>query len=163
ANKIAFQVKDVLFFRVLVLDRCTLKPPDRPMPMHIDLMDAGNKTVRSLDLTTSDGGILAGEIAIDDKFQPGAYTLQARPIDPARDGIQAASYRLEVVRELPLQNLIRLNKDQYAPGDKVIGEVFAPAAPAKQGKIDGQPVQIHSEPRFGGPVPPPSVPNGGGP
>src|SRR5262249_38231099 len=84
-------------------------------------------------------------------------------IDPARDRVQPASYRLEVVRELPLQNLVRLNKDQYAPGDKVIGEVFAPAAPAKQGKIDGQPVQIHSEPRFAAPAPPPSVPNGGGP
>jgi hypothetical protein len=127
ANKIAYQVKDVLFFRVLVLERFSLLPPTQPIPMHVELLDPQGQIVRSLLKSTGAGGILADELNIDENFSDGNYTLNVRPADPAKTSVQLASRHLEVVRELRLPDF-QFDKDRYLPGDQLSG-VYRGAQP----------------------------------
>ena len=65
-NKAAYQIRDVLFFRVLVLERYALQPPTQPILMQVELLDPKGQTVRSLETPTGDGGTLARAFAIDE-------------------------------------------------------------------------------------------------
>ena len=151
-NKIAYQVKDVLFFRVLVLDRYSLRPPSESIPMRVELLNVKGESLRSIDMSTGagGGGILASEFAIDEKFQPGQYTLNVQPIDAAKTDVQPATQRLEFVRELPGQDLVRFDKDSYLPGDKVSGTIRVQQSLANRATIDGQQVPLTSERQYGG-------------
>ncbi len=157
-NKNIYQVKDVLFFRVLVLDRHTLQPPAQPLRMHVDLVH-DKKVVRSLEQDTGAGGILAAEFAVEEKFIEGEYTLNVR----SHAAVQSASARLEIVRALPG---IRLDPNSYAAGGTLTGELALPggtgAPMPKQisGTINGMPVPVTLQPQpsaqaFGGPINPP--------
>ncbi len=164
-NKNIYQVKDVLFFRVLVLDRHTLQPPAQPIPMHVELVH-DKKIVRTFDQPTGAGGVLAAEFAIEEKFAEGEYTLLVRCADAAK-AVQSASARLEIVRDLPG---IRLDPDNFYAGGMVTGELVmrggaAPMPKQVTGSINGMPVPVtlqpqplaSSMPAFGG------VGGGGGP
>ncbi|HZZ78939.1 MAG TPA: zf-HC2 domain-containing protein, partial [Gemmataceae bacterium] len=162
-NKNIYQTKDVLFFRVLVLDRHTLQPPTQPIEMHVELRH-NQKTIRSLEQATGPGGIIASEFAIEEKFAEGEYTLLARAADPKTVDVRTVSVPVEVVRDLPG---IRLDPNRYVAGSTVTGDLVlrgAARAQAKQvlGKVNGKPVPITLEPQaavqtfgrgFGGSLP----------
>ena len=58
-NKIAYQLKDVLFFRAVVLDRYALQPPSDAIALRIELRHTQTKKlVQAFDLATGDGGIV---------------------------------------------------------------------------------------------------------
>jgi hypothetical protein len=158
-NKIAYQIKDVLFFRVLVLDRYSLKPPSRPVPLRVELLKPDGKRARAVDMPTGDGGVLACEFAIDEKFIDGNYTLNVRPLDPAETGVQAASQRLEVVRELRLPDF-QFDKDRYLAGDQLSGIYRGGQPLPNQAMIGKQPVPLTIEPLVAAPSP---IPPSGGP
>jgi hypothetical protein len=146
-NKNIYQIKDVLFFRVLVLDRHTLQPPARPIPMRVELVH-DKKVVRALDQKTGDGGVLAAEFAIEEKFAEGEYALLVRCAD-VQTAVQSASARLEVVRDLPG---IRLDPDSFFAGGRVTGELVlragaAPMPTQVTGTINGQPVPVTLQPQ----------------
>ena len=147
-NKNIYQVKDVLFFRILVLDRHTLQPPAQPIRMHVELVH--DKTVvRSFDQDIGAGGTLAAEIAVEDKFAEGAYTLNVRSVDPAQAAVQSASARIDIVRTLPG---IRVDPNSYFAGGKVTGELVlrggaAPMPTQIDGTINGMPVLVTLQPQ----------------
>ncbi|MSQ94338.1 MAG: hypothetical protein EXR98_07255 [Gemmataceae bacterium] len=152
-NKIAYQYRDVLFFRVLVLDRYTLLSPSEPIAMRVELLDPAGKAVRSLTLPTGDGGILAREFAIDEKFQTGTYTLSACPVDPTRTDVQPVSQRLEVVRELILPELV-FDQERYRAGEQLSGIYRGPMPLPEKAMIGNHSVPITKAPAFdafGGP------------
>jgi hypothetical protein len=153
-NKSAYQFKDVLFFRVLVLDRYSLQPPTQPIGLRVELVDPKSRAVRSLDMLTGDGGVLAREFAVDDKFLEGIYRLNVRPLDPAKTPLQPASQRLEIVRELRVP-AIQFDRDDYLPGDKVTGVVRgAPLSNIATLNDVKVPVTVQPQPAtaFGAPV-----------
>lgn len=152
-NKIGYQLKDVLFFRVLVLNRYTLQPPAQPLALRVELARDG-QVVRSLTRSTADGGIIAGEFAIDEKFAEGMYTLIARPANPATGNLQTAMQRLEIARE-PRPPDIQFDRDDYLPGQIVRGGIMlGPNAKAERVLIDGVPVPVTVQPQaLAAPVP----------
>jgi Putative zinc-finger len=159
-NKSIYQVKDVLFCRVLVLDRHTLQPPTQPIHMHVELIH-GKTVVRSIDQDTAAGGILAAEFAVDEKFAEGEYTLSAR----SADAVQSASARIEIVRALPG---IRLDPSTYSAGGTVTGDLVLRGGPAPMpaqvaGTINGMPVPVTLQPQPRVPIhSAPSMPAPGG-
>jgi hypothetical protein len=147
-NKNIYQVKDVLFFRVLVLDRHTLQPPVKAIPMHVELVH-NSKVIRALDQPTGDGGVLAAEFAIEEKFAEGEYTLLVRSAE-AQTAVQSASARLEIVRDLPG---IRLDANNFVAGGRVTGELVvrggaAPMPSQVNGTINGKPVPVTLQPQL---------------
>lgn len=154
-NKLLYQSRDVLFFRVLVLDRCTLQPPSQPIPMRVALVH-DKKPVRTLEQKTGVGGILAAEFAVEEAYPEGSYTLEVSPIDPSKTTVQSASAPLEFVRDLPG---IRLDQDRYLPGAIVTGNLTLRGDQMMPdrivGKLDGQAIPITLQPQtalpgFGG-------------
>lgn len=179
-NKNIYQVKDVLFFRILVLDRNTLQPPHEPIMMHVELAmlspraaggkgpgmrgdDAQKTVVRSLEQATGPGGILAAEFAVEEKFTEGTYAISVRRADAGSAQVQPALARVEVVRALPG---IRLDPNPYFAGGMVTGELVLGGKPAQlpaqlPGAINGLPVPVTVQPQMqpsvqairGGPAP----------
>jgi hypothetical protein len=165
-SKIAYQLRDVLFFRVLVLERFTLQPPAHGVPMHVELIGPQGLAVRWLDLPTGAGGVLAGEFLIDDKFAEGTYTLKVRPADP-NQAVQSAALRVEIARELRVPD-IQFDRDDYLPGETVRG-FFQGGAKPEAATIAGKPVPFTVRPQAMAapmPIPLPGAPlpgGGGGP
>jgi hypothetical protein len=165
-SKIAYQLRDVLFFRVLVLERFSLQPPARGVPMHVELVNPQGQAVRWLDLPTGPGGVLAGEFLVDDKFAEGTYTLKVRPAD-LNQAVQSAALRVEIARELRVPD-IQFDRDDYLPGETVRG-FFQGGAKPEAATIAGQPVPFTVRPQAMAapmPIPLPSAPlpgGGGGP
>ena len=159
-NKAIFAKKDKLFCRVLVLDRYTLQPPAKPIVLQVELAHNG-KAVRSFDLPTGAGGIVAAEFPIDEKFQEGAYVLNVRPVGPAAASVQSASVSLEVVRDLTPD--IQFNASRYSPGDLLAGTLRSKAALPKdaKAKIDGQSVRVNITPQAAATPGPGAAPGGG--
>jgi hypothetical protein len=88
-NKIVYQIKETVYFRVLLLDRFLLTPPGQPMLLRVELRNPANDIVKETLMWTGDGGILAGELPIEDQFLAGSYVLRVAPIEPAQ-GVHAA-------------------------------------------------------------------------
>jgi hypothetical protein len=161
-NKIAYPLKDVLFFRVVVLDRFSLTPPSESIALRVDLLDPRGTAVRSLDMQTGAGGVAANEFAIDEKFTAGAYTLSVRAADAKHAQILPTSQRLDVVRELIIPDLV-LDKDYYRPGDEISG-VYRGMQPLPERVMIGpMSVPLTREPAFGGFGGGGGIPGGGGP
>lgn len=157
-SKLLYPSKDVLFFRVLVLDRVTLQPPGKAIALHVTLMH-DNKVIRSLQRNTGPGGILAAEFAVEESFPEGSYALEVHPVDAAQANVQTATARVEIVRDLPG---IRLDEQRYARGQSVTGELMLPGnLPAPKeivGRLDGKPIPITLAPA----PQPASAPGAGG-
>jgi hypothetical protein len=98
-NKTIYQATDVLFFRALVLQRFSLKPPEKPIRLRVALLDANGNRVLERAIVSSDGGIAAGELSLLPTLAAGPYVLEAvgdgaesdvvtvrRPIELVRDG-----------------------------------------------------------------------------
>ena len=143
-NKIAYQFNDVLFFRVLVLDRTTMQPPTEPIPMRVELMNPQGEAVRSLDMLTGAGGTLGREFAIDNKFREGNYSLNVRPLDPTKTQVQAVSQGLEIVRKL-LMPEFKFDQDHYHAGDKARIFYHGQQPLPKQAIVNGLPVPVTSD------------------
>ena len=154
-NKLLYQSRDVLFFRVLVLDRFTLQPPSQPVAVRIALIH-NKKSLRTLEHKTGAGGVLAAEFAVEEGYPEGSYTLEVSPFDADKAQVQATSVPLEIVREIPG---IRLHQDRYAAGTPVTGELIVrgnqPVPNRIVGKLDGKPIDITLQPQ-------PAAPGGGG-
>jgi hypothetical protein len=150
-NKAVYQINDVLFFRVLVLDRCSLQPPAQPILLRVRLKNPKDETVAQLDAPTSEGGILAREFPIAQSFLAGGYTLSVSPLDPAQTLVQSATQKLEVVRDLRTPD-IQLDQDRYLPGDTITGVVRGGAMPERATGTFGQsaPVPVTIQPGLGG-------------
>jgi hypothetical protein len=131
-NKTAYQLKDVVFFRALVLDRCSLTPPSRKFAMRAELKNPAGMTAAFVELETREGGILAGELPIAEHFPAGPYTLHVRPTKSPE--VQSVAQGLEVVRELPG---IRLDQPRYAQGGVLTGDVTLPRSAAGEAKAKG--------------------------
>lgn len=147
-SKLAYQYKDVLFFRVLVLDRYSLVPPSQPIAMRVELRNPAGQPVRSLDLATADGGILAREFAIDETLPTGSYTLAVRPVDPGRIDVASVSQRLEIVRELGVPDLV-FNQERYKAGEQLSGIFRGAQALPEKAMIGDQAVPITKAPAIG--------------
>jgi hypothetical protein len=151
-NKIAYQLKDVLFFRVLVLDRFSLQPPSQPVPLHVELLNPQGQIVRSFDAATGAGGILAKEFLIDEKFGDGNYTLSVRSADPAKAHVQSVSQRLEIVRDLRVPDF-QFDRDRYLPGDQLTGVYRGSQPLPKKVLIGNEQVPLTVEPELTSPAP----------
>jgi len=150
-NKIAYQIDDVLFFRVLVLDRCSLQPPAQPILVRVELKNPKNEVVARIDAATSEGGIFAREFPIARTFLAGSYTLNVSPLDPAQTLVQSAMQKLEVVRDLRTPEIL-LDQLHYAAGDRISGTVRGNALAQKAiGRFGNEkPVPVTIEPNLGG-------------
>jgi hypothetical protein len=161
-NKAIYQINDVLFFRVLVLDRYSLLPPVQPILVRVALKDPKNEVVASLDLATSEGGIVAREFPIASKFLAGIYTLTVDSLDPAQTAVQSAAQRIEVVRDILVPD-VQLDHDRYFPGEIVTGVVRSNPSPdsAKLRFGNGPQVDVTLQPEahaFPGLPPIPMIP-----
>ena len=156
-NKAIYQLKDVLFFRVLVLDRITLQPPAVPIPLRVSLA-YDKKTIRSLEAKTGPGGILAAEFAVQENYAEGSYTLEVHPVNADKTQVQVASLPLEFVRALPD---IRADQARYLPGVTVTGQMTfrdnkaVPEKIAATFDVDGKSIPVNVQPQaaaagFGG-------------
>ena len=88
-NKMAYPIRDVLFFRVLVLDRYSLKPPSQPVMVHVKLLNPKDEIVRQWLSPTGDGGVGGGRVAAMERF---AASLACAYVDaswPVRRGRQS--------------------------------------------------------------------------
>ncbi len=146
-NKIAYHTKDVLFYRVLALDRYSLQPPSQPIPLYVELADAKGQVVLAHKAPTGEGGMLSCEFKIDDKVPAGIYTLNVRPADANKTNLLPATQRLEIVRNLPAPESITLDKDSYLPGEQVTGLLRGARGTLPDNvKIDGQSVPLTTQP-----------------
>lgn len=121
-NKVAYQTNDVIFFRVLVLDRYSLLPPAQPILVRVALKNPQDQTVAMVDLPTGEGGIAAKEFKVAEQFVSGSYTLSVEPLDARQTPVQSTQQRLEVVRDLRSPDIV-LDHLRYLPGDTVSGTV----------------------------------------
>ncbi len=151
-NKALYQMKDVLFFRVLILDRNTLQPAAE-IPLRVSLVH-NQKPIRSLERKTGPGGILAAEFAVQENYPEGAYTLEVSPVHAGKINVQIASLPLEIVRALPD---IRLDQTRYLPGATVTGEMTFREGKAVPEKINasfdvgGKPITVNIQPQAAAP------------
>ncbi|MFO0864029.1 MAG: zf-HC2 domain-containing protein [Gemmataceae bacterium] len=96
ASKTTYLPSEVLFFRVLVLQRYSLKPPEKPVPLRVALVDVNGNRVLERALASGQGGIAAGELSLLPSLAGGTYTLEA-----FGDGADVVAVRrpVELVRE----------------------------------------------------------------
>ena len=147
-NKSIYQVKDVLFFRALVLDRHSLQPPTQPIPMHVELQH-GKTIVRSLDQDTGRRRHPGGGIRRRRQVRRRGLRPERAPGRFRSGDVQSATARIEVVRALPG---IRLDPNPYFAGGMVTGELVLPGGPAPipgqiAGMINGKPVPVTLQPQ----------------
>src|ERR1043165_752763 len=112
-NQIAYEPREVLFYRVLVLDRYNLRPPSQPVKLRVVLLNPKSEVALERISPSGDGGILAGELPIGEKCLAGNYVLQVIPAPGETMPIQTASHRLEVVREVRVPDIQFDKKDGY--------------------------------------------------
>ncbi len=148
-SKLAYQVRDVLFFRAVVLDRYTLLPPAQPVAMRVELLNSAGQPVRSLDMPTGDGGIVAREFAIDDSMATGSYVLRVRPADTARRDVPSVAQPVEIVRELSIPDLV-FNQERVRAGDQLSGIYRGAHSLPEKAMVGGESVPITKQPSFGG-------------
>jgi hypothetical protein len=99
-NKAIYQVGEVLFYRALVVDRYTLRPPPQPIAMKATLLNSKGQAEKQRQLATRSGGILAGELPIDKDIQTGEHVLAIEPALPQTTSVQPVTQRLQIVRDL---------------------------------------------------------------
>ncbi len=153
-NKNTYQLKDVLFFRVVVLDRYSLVPPSEPIKMRAELRNPLGAPAAYIDLQTAAGGVLAGELPIVEDFLAGTYTLHVATSEATKRNVQPATQSIEVVRELPG---LRLDANRYLPGSTLTGNFTVPAGqpmPARaSGTIGNMPVDVTLQPEAANALP----------
>lgn len=120
-NQSIYQPREVLYFRVLVLDRQSLTPPEQPIRMRASLKNPSGRVAAHVDLQAIEGGILAGELPIMEDAAAGLHMLHVAPLAPA--SVQAVSQTIEVVRGVPG---IRLDQARVPQGGVVSGDLTVP-------------------------------------
>ena len=98
ANKTTYLPNDVLFFRVLVLQRYSLKPPEKPIPIRVGLVDANGNRVLDRAIASGEGGIAAGELSLLPSLPGGPYTLEAIG-EGSENDVVAVRRSIELVRD----------------------------------------------------------------
>ncbi len=125
-NKAVYAIPDVLFCRVMILDRYGLQPPTHAIPLHLDLINPAGKVVRSAEAHTGVGGIVTAEFALEENYLAGSYALKIRPAESAEDQIQIATSTIDVLRDLNAPG-VQFDLDQFLPGELASG--FLRASP----------------------------------
>ena len=147
-SKTAYQLKDVLFFRVLVLDRCALTPPGQAIALRAELKDPAGKTVAYADGQTGEGGVFAGELPIVENFAAGTHTLHVAPTRLDQANVQPAWQTIDVIREMPA---LRVDQNRYLPGSTLTGNLALRAGQSMpkqaKGTINGQAVDVTLQPQ----------------
>ncbi|MBX9680409.1 MAG: zf-HC2 domain-containing protein [Gemmataceae bacterium] len=98
ANKATYLPSEVLFFRVLVLQRYSLKPPEKPIPIRVGLLDGNGNRVLDRVVASGEGGIAAGELSLLPSLAGGAYMLEITGDGPEND-VVAVRRAIELVRD----------------------------------------------------------------
>ncbi len=98
-SKSSYRPGDALFFRVLALERFSLQPPAKPVPLRAELVNVQNNVIAQLSGTTDAAGIFAGQLRVAENLDLGKYTLRVQPAGPGIP-LAAQSLPLEVVREV---------------------------------------------------------------
>lgn len=123
-NKAVYAIPDVLFCRVLILDRYGLQPPTHAIPLHVDLVNPTGKIVRSIEAHTGAGGIVTAEFTLEEDYPAGSYALKIRPSEPARDHVQVATSNIDVLRDLNTP-AIQFDLEHFLPGELAGGYLRA--------------------------------------
>ncbi len=118
-NKSMYQFGEVVFFRALVLERYSLKPPSEPVLLKFALVNPQGKVKFEVEAKTGPGGIAAGEFALVAGLATGVYSIQATSADPKVHVVEAQSRGLEVIERLS-DIEIRPDRNVYRPGDNIV-------------------------------------------
>jgi len=119
-NKSYLRTGEILFFRSLTLDRFSMRPPEKEVPLAYALVDAKGRSVSDLTGTAGPGGIGGGEFSLRNNLENGPYTLQVK----TGDGQLVASRALEITQ--PQSPQLLFDRSQYRAGEQVNVDVVAP-------------------------------------
>lgn len=95
-NKSTYSVGELAFFRALVLERYSLKPPSAPIQVRFVLKDLQGRVHWQQNGATGEGGIVAGEWALTDELASGLYQFEVLASDGSL--MQSAQRQIEIVR-----------------------------------------------------------------
>jgi hypothetical protein len=90
---------DAVFFRALLLERFSLRPPNRPLPLRWTLTDPQGKVVWQEAQACQPDGVAAGRLLLPPNLTDGEYTLRIAPVGPAQFASQAQRLRVQRVPE----------------------------------------------------------------
>jgi len=135
-NKPTYRAGEVVLFRTLTLDRFSMKPPGRDIPLTFTLWDAHHGVVKQMQGKAGPDGIGGGEFALQGLPAGADYVLEVTSAafpQGTRERIQPRAYRFTIVRDEPAAmagglgggtkaNQFYFERNTYGPGDKVRGE-----------------------------------------
>jgi hypothetical protein len=127
-NKSIYRTGEMLFFRTLTLERYSLKPPVRALPLRFALVDPAGRAVQEMVWQTGPGGISGGEIALTTDLYAGNYTFQVS----AADGNNAVV--------LPEERDLQIVGDQLAQATVAQAAIANNTSAAKDAKKPLEPV-----------------------
>jgi len=139
-SKVAYQLRDMLFFRALVVDRYSLMPPRDPIALRVELRTPAGQIAKAFNASTGDGGMMAGEIVIDEKYAVGGYTLHVRPAED-KAPVQSSSQQFVIAKDLRAPDLV-LDPGNYLPGQVVGGFFQSPATKPPMATINDIPIPL---------------------
>jgi hypothetical protein len=144
-NKSVLRAGDILFFRTVSLERYSLVPVDKGVPMAFTLyrrlpphrrIPDQLEVVKQLVGSTEEGGIALGEFAITENVPEGDYVLVGEEIVEAGErgaGIKPVVRNLRVNRDdAPPVAQILLDQRQYEPGQSITGKFRGQSKAANQ-------------------------------
>lgn len=150
-NKANLQTGEILFFRTLTLDRFSMKPAVKSVPLNYALVNAKGHTVSQLQGAAGEGGIGGGEISLANDLESGAYTLRVA----GEKGEQLAERTLDISRpETPRLVMDRL---RYRAGEQA--KVDIEARDFKKGSLNLSSVENQRPAANGAPTPTVSAPS----
>src|SRR5581483_4976882 len=148
-NKSTYQVFDNLFFRTLILERFSLKPPTEAVPLQYLLRNEKGQTVLQLAGQSGPGGIGGGEFALTPNLTSGNYILEVLAVGAWADKVQPQGRLLQILHEPPA--VVQLDRSKYRGGDKMkttlnlpgqrsLGNAAKGQVTVQNVKVDGKPV-----------------------
>jgi hypothetical protein len=140
-NKSVFQPGEVIFMRALALERFSLKPAQKPLPLRFALCDAQGREVLHTAAATGPGGIASAGLAVVPTLPAGQYSVQVA--GDAGDDFEPQRRSVEIVPQLGNVEVFA-DRDNYRGGEnmKLTVDVRAP---------DGRPIPnqaLEVQPRF---------------
>lgn len=117
-NKPEYHAGELMFFRVVILDTATHRPPSVPMRLYAALVDSkGVEVQRWIGL--SDGyGVAAGELALPASLPGGEYALTVRPLETEQSVEVVPAKQAFAIRSVDEPQLA-LPRTSYFPGETI--------------------------------------------
>ena len=124
-NKPVYRPGEMLSFRTLTLDRFSLKPPGREVPLKFALRD-GRNVIRQLPGKTRPDGVAGGEFVLAGLAAGTDYSLEVASDGPAQEGrVLPRSTRFTILRD---DNALFANLKDGTTNTRIQQEI--PVAPA---------------------------------